>query len=62
MTTRIYFSILFSIQCMIEVDGEQVLCHEAHDSDKVLVILPTTMYFTQFAHLTLDKIIKKINR
>ncbi|XP_060590086.1 protein artemis-like [Ruditapes philippinarum] len=47
--------------CMIEVDGEEVLCSETHDADKVLAILPTTMYFTQFSHLTLDKIIKKIN-
>ncbi|XP_053377930.1 uncharacterized protein LOC123530295 isoform X2 [Mercenaria mercenaria] len=47
--------------CMIDVDGESILCREAHDADKVLAILPTTMYFTQFQHLTLDKIVKKIN-
>lgn len=48
-------------QCTVEADGVKMLCREFHDPEKRLVIMPTTMYFTQFQHLTLDKIIKKIN-
>ena len=45
---------------MVEVDGTLVSCKGQHDPDKVMVILPTTMYFTQYQHITLDKIIKVI--
>ena len=43
------------------IDGEIMPCRQRHDSDKILWILPTTMYFTQFQHLTLDKIVRKID-
>ena len=45
---------------MQNIDGEHIPCRHQHDPDKVLVILPTTMYFTQFQHLTLDKIVRKV--
>ena len=45
-------------QCTVDIDGEMVPCKEQHDADKILAILPTTMYFTQFKNLTLDKIVK----
>ncbi|XP_052286066.1 uncharacterized protein LOC127881901 isoform X2 [Dreissena polymorpha] len=35
-------------------------CKDQHDADKVLVILPTTMYFTQFKNVSLDMIVKKM--
>ena len=43
------------------IDGEHIPCRHMHDPDKILVILPTTMYFTQFQHLTLDKIVRKVS-
>ncbi|WAR26790.1 DCR1C-like protein [Mya arenaria] len=46
--------------CTVEVDGSIISCKDQHDPDKVLVILPTTMYFTQYQHITLDKMIKKM--
>ena len=45
---------------MQKVDGEFIPCRHTQDPDKVLGILPTTMYFTQFQHLTLDKIVRKV--
>ena len=45
---------------MVEVGGSQVRCQDQHEADKVLVVLPTTMYFTQYAHITLDRIVKRV--
>ncbi|KAL4226148.1 Protein artemis [Mactra antiquata] len=46
--------------CTVDIDGETVPCKDVHDPEKILYILPTTMYFTQFQQLSLEKIVKRI--